>query len=111
MNAENKKLTELLTVMCENYQALQTQLMDLMKRNNETNFPASKKRKAESMDANNQTGINGPAESSSSDEDSCKKFREDIKTKISRVYVRIDASDTNLVSIERSIKFYISASD
>ncbi|XP_010275778.1 PREDICTED: probable WRKY transcription factor 40 [Nelumbo nucifera] len=97
MNAENKKLTELLTVMCENYQALQTQLMDLMKRNNETNFPASKKRKAESMDANNQTGINGPAESSSSDEDSCKKFREDIKTKISRVYVRIDASDTNLV--------------
>nr|DAD22485.1 TPA_asm: hypothetical protein HUJ06_023948 [Nelumbo nucifera] len=99
MSAENKKLTQLLTVMCENYTTLQTQLKDLMSKNNETGFTVSKKRKAESMDNNNHNGVSGPTESTSSDEDSGKRIREDIKTKISRVYVRTDASDTSLVSI------------
>ncbi|XP_019054278.1 PREDICTED: probable WRKY transcription factor 40 isoform X2 [Nelumbo nucifera] len=97
MSAENKKLTQLLTVMCENYTTLQTQLKDLMSKNNETGFTVSKKRKAESMDNNNHNGVSGPTESTSSDEDSGKRIREDIKTKISRVYVRTDASDTSLV--------------
>ncbi|MQK21545.1 WRKY transcription factor, partial [Escherichia coli] len=41
---------------------------------------------------------NGNAESSSTDEESCKKPREEtIKAQISRVYVRTEASDTSLI--------------
>ncbi|OMO74136.1 DNA-binding WRKY [Corchorus olitorius] len=102
VSAENKKLTEMLTAMCESYNALQSQLMDLMSKNPEKELsPASKKRKSESInnDNNNNFGINiGNSESSSTDEESSKKPREEIiKAKISRVYVRTEASDTTLV--------------
>lgn len=122
VSAENQKLTQMLTVMCENYDALRKHLMDYMDKNpssggggtddinnNNNNNNASKKRKlAESssninndtiVDAAVATTTNGPSESSSSDEGSCKKPREEhIKSKISRVYVRTEASDTSLVS-------------
>ncbi|MQI72127.1 WRKY transcription factor, partial [Escherichia coli] len=40
----------------------------------------------------------GNSESSSTDEESCKKPREEtVKAKISRVYVRTEASDTSLI--------------
>uniref|UniRef100_A0A5B7AAG3 WRKY domain-containing protein n=1 Tax=Davidia involucrata TaxID=16924 RepID=A0A5B7AAG3_DAVIN len=98
VSAENKKLTEMLTVLCENYNTLRSQLMDYMSKNPGTELSASKKRKAESIITNNNNGTNGHSESSSSDEDSCKKPREEhIKAKISRVYVRTEASDTSLV--------------
>ncbi|OMO85692.1 DNA-binding WRKY [Corchorus capsularis] len=102
VSAENKKLTEMLTAMCESYNALQSQLMDLMSKNPEKELsPASKKRKSESInnENNNNFGIHiGNSESSSTDEESSKKPREEIiKAKISRVYVRTEASDTTLV--------------
>ena len=101
LNAENKKLTEMLTAMCESYNALQSQLMDLMSKNPEKEFSPSKKRKSESSNNNdNNFGIIGNAESSSTDEESCKKHREEIKAKISRAYVRTEASDTSLVSLQ-----------
>ncbi|CAI9767237.1 unnamed protein product [Fraxinus pennsylvanica] len=91
ISAENKRLTEMLIVVCENYNELQSRLMEY-KTNNPSmdNTAASRKRKTE---------INGSAsESSSSDEESCKKLNEEhIKAKISRVFVQTQASDTSLI--------------
>nr|WCL15199.1 WRKY8108 [Atractylodes chinensis] len=100
VSAENKKLTEMLTVMCENYNALQNHLADYMTKNpapsDSTNNNSSRKRKPETPLNNNNS------ETSSSDEDSCKKPRQEqqqqhIKAKISRVCVRTEASDTGLL--------------
>lgn len=101
VSAENRKLTEMLTVMCENYNALRSQLMDYMSKNPEKELSPSRKRKSESSNNinNNANGINGNSESSSTDDESCKKPREGtIKAKISRSYVKTEASDTSLVS-------------
>ncbi|KAL3617710.1 WRKY transcription factor [Castilleja foliolosa] len=121
VSAENMKLTELLTVMCESYTELQSQLMEhtskinvqqpLDNNNNNTNInntaAASRKRKAESSINNNANKDNviinnGNSESSSSDEDSSSKKaaareEEQLKSKISRVYVQTEASDTTLI--------------
>lgn len=102
VSAENKKLTEMLTVMCENYNALRSQLTDYMSKNlHEKEHTSTRKRKYESSNNNNNnvTGIYGNSESSSTDDESCKKTKEEIiKPKISRVYVKTEASDTRLVS-------------
>lgn len=104
VSAENKKLTEMLTVMCENYNALRNQLIDYMNKNPEKELSnSSKKRKSESSNnngnTNNMATTIGNSESSSTDEESCKKPREEtIKAKITRVHYRTEASDTSLVS-------------
>lgn len=112
VSAENQKLTQMLTVMCENYDALRKHLVDYMNKNpSSTSSNASKKRKSPASAAaaatttdntlipESTTNNQGPSESSSSDEGSCKKPREEhIKAKVSRVYVRTEASDTTLVS-------------
>lgn len=117
VKTENKKLTEMLTVLCENYTVLRTQLMDYMNKyppagEEEEQPVVSRKRKAESTavaaTTTNNIGNNynrgsngGNSESSSTDEDSCKKPREEhVKATISRAYVRTEASDTSLVSRE-----------
>ncbi|KAL1563848.1 WRKY protein [Salvia divinorum] len=88
VSAENKKLTELLTVMCENYTGLRNQLV----------LEQSRKRKAGSSNKNIHVLGLGPSESSSSDEESSKKPREEhIKPMISRVCVGTEASDTSLI--------------
>ncbi|XP_061351513.1 probable WRKY transcription factor 40 isoform X1 [Gastrolobium bilobum] len=102
VTAENKKLAEMLSVMCENYNTLRSHLMEYMKKNPEKELStSSKKRKSESSNNNNSNlmGINnGNSESSSTDEESCKKPREEtIKAKISRAYLRTEASDTSLI--------------
>ncbi|XP_076907402.1 putative WRKY transcription factor 40 isoform X2 [Bidens hawaiensis] len=99
LNAENKKLTETLTVMCENYNVLQKHVADYMNKNSTPSDSTynSKKRKFESSNQiNNERGV---SESISSDEDSCKKpiQEQHIKAKISRVCVRTEASDTGLL--------------
>jgi predicted lipoprotein len=102
VSAENRKLTEMLTVMCENYNALRSQLMDYMSKNPEKELSPSRKRKSESSNNNinnNANAINVNSESSSTDDESSKKPREGtIKAKISRIYVKTEASDTSLVS-------------
>ncbi|KDP41972.1 hypothetical protein JCGZ_26990 [Jatropha curcas] len=101
--AENKKLTETLTVMCENYNSLRNQLMEYVSKNrSDKELSPSRKRKSESSNNNNDNNtvvMNGNSESSSTDEESCKKqAREEvIKAKISRVYVRTEASDKSLI--------------
>nr|AFK37066.1 unknown [Lotus japonicus] len=101
VTAENKKLVEMLSVVCENYNTLRSQLMEYMSRNPEKELsPSSKKRKSESSNNNSDlVGVNnGNSESSSTDEDSFKKPREEtIKAKISRAYVRTEATDTGFV--------------
>lgn len=94
VSAENKKLTEMLSVMCENYSELRNQLVEYTTKN-----PTTTSRLKRTI--NNGGGVDvGPAASTSSDEDSSKKpCREDlIKAKISQVHVRTEASDTSLVS-------------
>ncbi|KAK8584708.1 hypothetical protein V6N13_138659 [Hibiscus sabdariffa] len=101
VNEENKKLTEKLTAMCENYNALRSQVMDLMSKSPEKEIIPSKKRKSEISDNNGNNcnfGVVGNSESCSTDEDSSKKPRQEIiKAKVSRVYVRTEASEAGLV--------------
>jgi hypothetical protein len=105
VSAENKKLTEMLTVMCENYNALHKHLADYKSNNpapSDSCTNNSKKRKPENPINQIINNERGASESSSSDEDSCKKPRGDqeqqhIKAKISRVCVRTEASDTGLL--------------
>ncbi|XP_024024355.1 probable WRKY transcription factor 40 isoform X2 [Morus notabilis] len=98
ISSENRKLTEMLTVMCGNYNALKSQLRKLMmKENSENELPvlspmSSRKRKAGSEDLIKHASI----ECSSSDEESCKLLPKEIKSNFSTVYVRIDSSDKTL---------------
>ncbi|KAK7402367.1 hypothetical protein VNO78_14571 [Psophocarpus tetragonolobus] len=89
VSAENKKLTEMLTEMCENYNALRSNLVEYMRKNPDKELSSSKKRKSEG--SNNDSIPMGVSESSSTDEESCKK------PKISRAYVRTEPSDTSLI--------------
>ncbi|PIN14221.1 hypothetical protein CDL12_13149 [Handroanthus impetiginosus] len=102
VSSENKNLAELLTVMCKNYSELKNQMMEYTNKTNNhgilhqnSTTPSNKRKLAE---INNNSNIIGPSESTSSDEDSSKKPKEEqIKPKISRVHVRTEASDTSLV--------------
>ncbi|KAK1323812.1 WRKY transcription factor 18 [Acorus calamus] len=113
MKEENRRLTETLSAVYENYITLQSRLGDVTSMTSEKDtmlaMLSSRKRKAEnnrevksdvvdidgSINCNfNNNNIN--VESSSS-EDSCKKIKEDPKTMVSRVHVRTEPSDTSLV--------------
>ncbi|KAL2936579.1 putative WRKY transcription factor 40 [Bienertia sinuspersici] len=109
VNAENKRLTEMLTVVCENYNDLKRQLREYMNKSSSNN-EANKKRKLENtsnngvntntnVNANNAIVVRNNNESSSSDEeDSYEKQKEEtIKAKITRVAVRTEASDSSLI--------------
>ncbi|XVF48286.1 hypothetical protein PTKIN_Ptkin03bG0177900 [Pterospermum kingtungense] len=89
----------MLTVLCENYYALQNQFKELASKNSVNEAAAtSKKRKAECEDYTNMIGFSGnAAESSSSDEESFKKPKDCIKAKISRAFVRTNPSDNSLI--------------
>jgi hypothetical protein len=110
VSAENKKLTGMLTEMCENYNTLRNNLMEYMRKNPDKDQSSpSKKRKSDEISSSNNNliggeggGVNGNnSESSSSDEDqSCKKTIEletCIKAKVSRVYYKQESSDSSLI--------------
>ncbi|XWS72748.1 hypothetical protein CRYUN_Cryun02cG0067500 [Craigia yunnanensis] len=97
ISAENKKLTEMLTVLCENYNSLQNQFMELVSKNSGNEAATSKKRKTECEDYFNVIGFSGNTDSSCSDEELCKKSKECIKAKISKVYVLTNPSDNSLI--------------
>ncbi|CAN0862440.1 Probable WRKY transcription factor 40 [Linum grandiflorum] len=107
VSAENKKLTEMLTVMCENYNVMRNQLMEYMARSNNTttNPPeeaAAAEVKEQSPSSLSSRKRKSDAEESSStddDDESRKRPREEevIKSKISNVYVRTEPSDTGLI--------------
>ncbi|XP_010532081.1 PREDICTED: probable WRKY transcription factor 40 [Tarenaya hassleriana] len=110
VSAENKKLAEMLTLMCENYNALKNQLMDYVNKNNavDRELSPSKKRKSPARDLiDDINGVTsavynagGVSDSSSTEPDGlCKKQREEtvIKEKVSRVYYKTEVSDRSLV--------------
>ncbi|CAF1914957.1 unnamed protein product [Brassica oleracea var. botrytis] len=103
MNAENKKLSEMLTLMCDKYNVLREQLMEYVNNTERDQVSPPKKRKSPARDdANSSAVVGGVSESSSTDQDDqylCKKQREEtvVKEKVSRVYYKTEASDTTLV--------------
>ncbi|GAV83654.1 WRKY domain-containing protein [Cephalotus follicularis] len=99
---ENKKLTEMLTTLCENYNALHSHYMDLVSKNSENELSQSKKRKTECEEYSNImiNSLNGNTESSSTDEDhhqSCQRPKDNVKTHVSRIYVRTESADKSLI--------------
>lgn len=107
VSAENKKLSEMLTLMCDNYNVLRKQLMEYVNKSNVTERDQTsppKKRKSPARDEAFSSGVlGGVSESSSTDQDDqyiCKKQREEtvVKEKVSRVYYKTEASDSTLVS-------------
>ncbi|CAH8330535.1 unnamed protein product [Eruca vesicaria subsp. sativa] len=106
MNAENKKLSEMLTLMSDKYNVLRKQLMEYVNKKNiaeRDHVSPPKKRKSPARDdAVSSAVVGGVSESSSTDQDDqyiCKKQREEtvVKEKVSRVYYKTEASDTTLV--------------
>lgn len=98
ISLENKKLTEMLTVLCENYNALETHVKELASENELilANNCLIKKRKAPPLGFTRNT-TSTTAETSSSDEESYKTPSSNINLKISTVFVPTDVSDTRLV--------------
>ncbi|KAJ0984293.1 hypothetical protein J5N97_002649 [Dioscorea zingiberensis] len=100
MNEENERLSEMLHTMYEKYSTLQNQLTDMMSETaSEGGGSASpeRKRKRESPRSHNEVVPNVTMESTSSDE-SLKPLKDDqVKSKITKVYVRTDPSDSSLI--------------
>ncbi|KAL7165949.1 hypothetical protein ACSBR2_036757 [Camellia fascicularis] len=96
MSSENKKLTEMLFLICENYNALQGRLVDLMQKDSENNNHQSTKSKKRQCEGGENSGGANNESSSCSDGGSCKRPRE-IKTSVSRFCVKVDSSDTSLI--------------
>uniref|UniRef100_A0A7N0V343 WRKY domain-containing protein n=1 Tax=Kalanchoe fedtschenkoi TaxID=63787 RepID=A0A7N0V343_KALFE len=107
VSSENRKLTQMLTAMYENYSALQTQFADLMQRTSATSATATKRKSPESGGDGAQTD---QSSSSSGDESHVfKKPRDNscggrvVATGIirrkpsSKILVRTDKSDTSLI--------------
>ncbi|XP_054784771.1 probable WRKY transcription factor 40 [Prosopis cineraria] len=101
VSAENKKLTEMLTEMCENYNTLKNHVSEYMRKNNNSGKEMSPPKKRKSETSNNSNPIRAygnNSESSSTDEESSKKPRQEIiKAKITKAYFRTPASDTSLI--------------
>ncbi|KAK1317490.1 putative WRKY transcription factor 40 [Acorus calamus] len=113
MREENGRLTAMLSAMTEDYTTLQSRLELVVATNTASEKDSmlplllSRKRKVESNQEVKSDLVNGSiicsmnndnaGESSSSEEDSFKKPKEDPKTKVSKVYVRTEPSDTSLV--------------
>lgn len=99
INAENSRLKEMLTMMLEKYNTLQSHLRELTSQNSiaKASNP-SKKRKAETdIDSGFPKRDVSIAESSSSDDDSHKKPRKETKFRTSQAQIRTDSSDTSLI--------------
>ncbi|CAA7407301.1 unnamed protein product [Spirodela intermedia] len=106
LSEENRRLTETLAAVYEQYGALERQVAE-MKATSSSDKAASspsRKRKADSLEtvstddaALDPHGLNC-VESTSGEDDACKKPRqEEVKVKISKSYVRTSPTDTSLV--------------
>ncbi|CAN8233581.1 unnamed protein product [Cochlearia groenlandica] len=118
VNAENKKLTEMLSSMYDSYNVLKKQLMEQHVNKNKSNInnniittseidqtssPPKKRKSPDTFISSTCAAIGGVSESSSTDNQDdlylCKKQREEtvVKDKVSRVYYKTESSDTTLV--------------
>ena len=107
MSEENRRLSETLTTLSMNYDALRNQLFDLVSASPSSDNKGSvdsptRKRKSKSLSFEPTIYDNAPiakVESIPSHEDSLKRLREDARgDNASIIYVRTDPSDKSLVS-------------
>ncbi|KAH9612519.1 hypothetical protein KSS87_019278 [Heliosperma pusillum] len=100
MNTENKRLTQMLTSMCENYNLLQNQLMGLLSPNSKQENEDYNPRKRKEIEVIDVYGMQASAEHSCiTQEDSCKRATLSISTKpkVYKILFRTDKLDTTLV--------------
>ncbi|KAI4330021.1 hypothetical protein MLD38_028335 [Melastoma candidum] len=100
-NSENKKLNEMLVVVCENYNVLRSHVMEILSRNGERESSPSRKRKLSWVDDGRNLvagASNGSSESSSSDDNTCrnKPGEEIIKGKVTKLCERSESLDAGL---------------
>ncbi|XP_027331288.1 probable WRKY transcription factor 40 [Abrus precatorius] len=100
LSRENKRLTETLTHMFENYQTLQKQLCQSINSNFEQDPTQSRKRKAESENCTNKSGIRCNINTQCStitEEESFKRYKDITSSpKVTKVLVKTEASNTSL---------------
>lgn len=99
LSSENKRLTEKLNHMCNNYIALQKHLSQFSQTNfeNELVSPISRKRKAENVEnCFNRFGYAIAESSTITTEEETFKHNNIISPKVSKVLVQTDASNTGL---------------
>nr|WMI31300.1 WRKY40 [Dioscorea oppositifolia] len=105
MNEENERLSEMLQNMYEKYSALRSQMMDIRSESGSEGGSAApepepepeKKRKRHNFKTQNEIVSNAMDQSISSDE-CLKPIKNDqIKSKITKVYVQTNPSDTSLI--------------
>lgn len=103
---ENKKLTEMLFLVCENYNVLQNHMMDLMQKSPGNSEVSTRKRKFEPENTISTYGNHDIASNIESicDDESPKRPKE-IRTNISKVLFRTDPDDKSLVSKLRSFSY------
>lgn len=97
---ENDNLNKMLSALCTNFSSLQSQVMDLVSRTANEELASAKKRKNEHGHQNNLSSgsINFSNHMDcSSSEDSSKKVCRLRQTKISKLCIRTDPSDTTLL--------------
>lgn len=99
LSCENKRLSESLTHMWENYEAMQNQLSQLVNKKIEHQAQQSRKRKAEFESCINNTECS----TNITEEESVIKRTSDTMNmitlpKVSKVLVKTEASNTSLVS-------------
>ncbi|XP_062098087.1 probable WRKY transcription factor 40 isoform X2 [Humulus lupulus] len=108
MSSENKKLTEMLSIVWKNYNNLQTKVRELMMTKNagvshahgqnELASLTPRKRKAGEEYSNVVNGLMSNMECCSSDEEySYCRLPKEIKSKVSTIYVQTDSSDKTLL--------------
>ncbi|URE31806.1 WRKY transcription factor [Musa troglodytarum] len=107
VNEENTRLKEMLASMAAKYSLLRNQMTGPVSDNTSSeggSVSLGTKRKRDTLDSAT-TGLDDATEigkkdhmESTTSDDSCKRIREELKPKVSKLYVRTDPSDTSLVS-------------
>ncbi|KAK7352643.1 hypothetical protein VNO80_18067 [Phaseolus coccineus] len=99
LNSENKRLSETLKHVCENYVALQKHVSEFNQLLKNANFDKeekpSPKRKVDNENWANLFGVNAYTECNS-EEETFKRPKQSTTPKASKVFVQTDASDTSL---------------
>uniref|UniRef100_A0A1D1YS59 Putative WRKY transcription factor 40 n=1 Tax=Anthurium amnicola TaxID=1678845 RepID=A0A1D1YS59_9ARAE len=111
MTEENRRLSDSLSALYKDYTALQSQLVDVLNTSppHRGSSSPSSKRKADSLETESTNEAAAAAafdgtvlttnyvESTSGDDDPCKKPREECKIKITKAYFQTSLTDTSLV--------------
>nr|USN24501.1 WRKY transcription factor [Panax notoginseng] len=92
MNTENERLTKMLALVCENYNTLQSRFAELVQKDTSSTSPPTKRKSADQEHENYGNVYYCDLQGA----DSYKRLKE-VKTNVSRVFVRIDPSDKTLV--------------